>query len=469
MATTRIMSLYVNKGKTAKQSLKERLDYVLNPDKTDNYCYVKGFKCDPEVAVSQFISYRNIYKYRTERNYDGDILAYHLRQSFKPGEISPDEANALGYELASRLLKGKYAFLVCTHTDKEHIHNHIMICPYSFDGKTKFRDSYYISKDIAKLSDSISETHQKSVIENPQKGNNVYSNWIGFKGKPSNRDLLREDIDNTMKQNPKDIDELLKMLEAIGYSVNYGKHISLKHITQKKAMRLDSLGEGYTEADLKSSLSGKTEHRITTMNPLKTNSSLLIDIHRKMAEGKGAGYEHWAKIFNLKQMANTVAYLQEHDFKDYDSLIEKMNSVDSQLSDLQSKVSECDKRMKELSELRQHILNYAKNSKIFAEYKNRKYDRRYFEEHKDEISKFKEAKKFFDTQNFENHKLPTVKQIEEEFNSVLSEKRKISEELKKLKAESRELNIHRYNIEEILGINTEAEIEKSRESAVQKE
>ena len=139
MATTRIMPLYVNKGKTAKQSLKERLDYVLNPDKTDNYCYVKGFKCDPEIAVSQFVSYRNIYKYRTERDYDGDILAYHLRQSFKPGEISPDEANASGYELASRLLKGKYAFLVCTHTDKEHIHNHIMICPYSFDGKTKFK------------------------------------------------------------------------------------------------------------------------------------------------------------------------------------------------------------------------------------------------------------------------------------------------------------------------------------------
>ncbi len=136
---------------------------------------------------------------------------------------------------------------------------------------------------------------------------------------------------------------------------------------------------------------------------------------------------------------------------------------------MQLQISECDKRMRELTDLRQHILNYAKNRKVFAEYKNRKYDRRYFEEHKDEISKFKEAKKFFDTQNFENHKLPTVKQIEEEFNSVLAEKRKHGEELKKLKAENRELNIHRYNIEEILGINTEAEIEKNKESAVQKE
>ncbi len=124
--------------------------------------------------------------------------------------------------------------------------------------------------------------------------------------------------------------------------------------------------------------------------------------------------------------------------------------------------------MRELTELRRHILNYAKNIKIFAEYKNRKYDKRYFEEHKDEITKFKEAKKFFDKQNFENHKLPTVKQISEEFDSVLAEKRKYSEELKKLKSESRELSIHRYNIEEILGINQEAEIEKNRESAVQK-
>lgn len=469
MATTRIIPLYVNKGKTAKQTMKERFEYVLNPDKTESYRYVKGFKCEPEIAVSQFVSFRNTYKYKTERDYEGDILAFHLRQSFKPSEISPEEANSIGYELASRLLKGKFAFFVCTHTDKAHIHNHIMICPYSIDGNHKFRDSYYIAKDIAELSDKICESYSKSVIDNPQKSNNVYSNWIGFKGKPSNRDLLREDIDNAMQQNPKSFDELLKMLEAMGYTVNHGKHISVKHLTQKKTIRFDSLGEGYTEADLRLSLSEKAQHRSTTINPLKTDSSLLIDIHRKMAEGKGAGYEHWAKVFNLKQMANTVAYLQEHDFKDYDSLIEKMYFVDSQLSELQSKVSECDKRMKELSDLRQHILNYAKNSKIFAEYKNRKYDRRYFEEHKEEISKFKEAKKFFDTQNFENHKLLTVKQIEEEFNSVLSEKRKISEELKKLKAESRELNIHRYNIEEILGINTEAEIEKSRESAVQKE
>ena len=468
MATTRIIPLYVNKGKTAKQTMKERFEYVLNPDKTESYRYVKGFKCEPEIAVSQFVSFRNTYKYKTERDYEGDILAFHLRQSFKPGEISPEEANSIGYELASRLLKGKFAFFVCTHTDKAHIHNHIMICPYSIDGNHKFRDSYYISKDIAKLSDSICEAYQKSVIENPQKGNNVYSNWIGFKGKPSNRDLLREDIDNAMQQNPKSFDELLKMLEAMGYTVNYGKHISVKHITQKKAIRLDSLGEGYTEVDLRLSLSGKTKHRSTTPNPLKSGSSLLIDIHRKMAEGKGAGYEHWAKVFNLKQMAKTVAYLQEHNFKDYESLVAELDSTETRLSELQSKVSECDNRMRELTELRRHILNYAKNSKIFAEYKNRKYDRRYFEEHKDEITKFKESKKFFDTQNFENHKLPTVKQISEEFDSVLAKKRKHSEELKKLKFDSRELNIHRYNIEEILGINQEAEIEKNRESSVQK-
>ena len=469
MATTRIMPLHINKGKTAQQTLKERFKYVLNPDKTDNGLYVKGFRCDPEIAALQFNSSRNIYKNLTGRNSDGEVLAYHLRQSFKPGEITPEKANELGFELASRLLKGKYAFLVCTHTDKTHIHNHILINAYSLDGKHKKRNRKGSIDDIRKLSDEICEGHQKSVIENPQKGNNVYSNWIGFKGKPSNRDLLREDIDNTMKNNPKDFDELLKMLEAIGYSVNYGKHISVKHITQKKAIRLDSLGEGYTEADLKLSLSGRTAHRRTTINPLKSNSSLLIDIHRKMAEGKGAGYEHWAKIFNLKQMANTVAYLQDHNLQNYDSLVEKIDAIDTQLSELKSQISKCDKRMKELSELRQHILNYAKNSKIFAEYKNRKYDKRYFEDHKEEISKFKEAKKFFDTQNFENHKLPTVKQIEEEFNSVLSEKRKLNEELKKLKAESRELNIHRYNIEEIIGINTEAEIEKNRESAVQKE
>ena len=441
----------------------------MNPEKTDNGKYVKTFGCDPETAAAQFALSRDIYLYQTERDYSGDVIAYMIRQSFKPGEVTPEDANALGYELASRYLKGKYAFIVSTHIDKAHIHNHIIWNAVDLKGKRKYRDVKRSWEDLKKLNDKICEMHRKSVIEHPQKSNHVYSNWLGFKGKPCNRDLLREDIDRVMKRRPKDFDALLKMLEAMGYTVRLGKYVSVKHITQKKAIRLDFLGEGYTEEDLRRTLSGERQHRCTTLSPLKSGSSLLIDIHRKMAEGKGEGYVHWAKVFNLKQMANTVAYLQEHNFKDYDALIEKIDSLDAQVSELQSCIAESDRRMHELSELRQHILNYAKNSKVFAEYKNRKYDRRYFEEHKEEISKFKEAKKFFDTQNFENHKLPTVKKIEEEFNSVLSEKRKRSEKLKTLKAERRELNIHRYNIEEILGVDSETEIEKNRESAVRNE
>ena len=372
MAVTRIIPLHINKGKTAAQCLKERLDYSLNPEKTGNGEYVKAFGCVPETAAAQFALSRDMYQYQTERNYSGDVIAYMIRQSFKPGEVTPEEANALGYELASRYLKGKYAFVVSTHIDKTHIHNHIIWNAVDLKGEHKYRDVKHSWEDLKKLNDKICAMHRKSVIENPKKENNVYSNWIGFKGKPSNRDLLREDIDNAMKRSPRDFDDLLKMLEAMGYTVNHGKHISVKHITQKKAMRLDSLGDGYTEADLKLSLSGKTAHRSTSRNPQKSNSSLLIDIHRKMAEGKGEGYEHWAKVFNLKQMAKTVAYLQEHNFKDYDALIEKIDSVNSQISGLQLQISECDKRMRELTDLRQHILNYAKNRKVFAEYKNRK-------------------------------------------------------------------------------------------------
>lgn len=457
MAATRIIPLHLNSGKSADLCLKERLAYSLDPAKTENGHFVRSFGCEPETAAAQFSLSRAQYQNQTERAYDGDIIAYMLRQSFKPGETTPEEANAIGYELASRYLKGNYAFIVATHTDKEHIHNHIIWNAVDLNGTHKYRDAKCSWKDIKRLSDQICQAHQKSVIVDPQRNNNVYSNWIGYKGKPSHRDLLREDIDRAMAQKPKDFDELIKMLETMGYTVRYGKYISLKHLTQRKPKRLDSLGEGYTEADLRDTLSGKSEYRATSLGPLKSGTSLLIDIHRKMAEGKGKGYEHWAKIFNLKQMAQTVAYLQEHDFKDYDSLLEKIESVNDEIATLQTQIADCEKRMQELTELRQNILNYAKNSKVYAEYKRRKFDRKFFEAHQEEINKFKDAKRFFDTQDFPDHKLPSVKQISDSFEVELSDKRRQIEALQKKKAESRELKIYKSNIETILDIAPETE------------
>ena len=468
MAATRIMPLHIAKGKTAEQCMIDRISYILNPEKTENGTFVRSYGCEAETADVEFAFSWQQYQKNKNRVYDGEIIAYHIRQSFQPGEITPEEANAIGYEFASRYLKGKYAFIVATHTDKAHIHNHIIVNAVSTNGKQKLQNRMRSIEDVQALSDQICEAHQKSVIEDPQKNNNVYSNWIGFKGKPNHRDLLREDIDHAMAQKPRDFDELIKMLEAMGYTVRYGKHISLKHLTQRKPKRLDSLGDGYTEADLRDVLSGKSEHRATSLGPLKNGTSLLIDIHRKMAEGKGKGYEHWAKIFNLKQMAQTVSYLQEHDFKDYDSLLEKIESVNDDIAALQAQIAGYENRMQELTELRQHILNYAKNSKVYAEYKRRKFDRKFFEAHQEEINKFKDAKRFFDTQDFPDHKLPSVKQISDSFEVELSDKRRQIEALQKKKAESRELIIHQSNIEAILGITPETENVKDKGHTLEK-
>ena len=140
MATTRLIAMHITKGNNAAQSLADRIDYALNPEKTEKGEYVSSFQCDPHTAANEFALMRRTYLHLTERYRDGEVIAYQLRQSFKPGEITPEEANGIGYETASRFLKGKHAFVVATHTDKAHIHNHIIFCATTLDCRHKFRN-----------------------------------------------------------------------------------------------------------------------------------------------------------------------------------------------------------------------------------------------------------------------------------------------------------------------------------------
>ena len=156
MATTRIMSMHINKGKTIAQCLKARLDYVKNPDKTEHGRLISAYACAPETADQEFLLNRNAYIAKTGRRIHNEVIAYQVRQSFQPGEVTPEEANKIGYELASRLLNGDFAFLVATHDDHAHIHNHIVFSAVSLDCTRKFKDVLRSGKAVAKLSDSLS-------------------------------------------------------------------------------------------------------------------------------------------------------------------------------------------------------------------------------------------------------------------------------------------------------------------------
>ena len=209
MATTRIMPLHVGKGRTESRAISDIIDYVANPQKTDNGKLITGYACDSRTADAEFLLAKRQYIAATGRVRGADdVIAYHVRQSFKPGEITPEEANRLGVEFAKRFTKGNHAFVVCTHIDKSHIHNHIIWSSVSLEYDRKFRNFWGSTKAVRRLSDTICIENGLSIVENPKLHGKSYNKWLGDQAKPSHRELLRVAIDNALSQSPADFEEL---------------------------------------------------------------------------------------------------------------------------------------------------------------------------------------------------------------------------------------------------------------------
>ena len=260
MATTRIMPMHIVKGETLGSCLGDRIDYGLNPQKTNNFELITAHACDYQTAVSEFLLSKRRYKQLTGREECNEVIAYQVRQSFRPGEVTAEEAHQIGCELAERFLKGNHAFIVCTHTDTKHIHNHIYWNSTTLDCRKKFRDFLGSGRALGRLSDLICIEHELSTIANPQRGSTKYHRWLGNKATPSHRELLRVAIDNALAQKPKSFDDFLQFLESDGYTVNHGTDISFMRSTYKYKIRMRSLGEGYSEAEIRAVIEGLREH-----------------------------------------------------------------------------------------------------------------------------------------------------------------------------------------------------------------
>ena len=323
MATTRIMPLHTGKGRTESRAISDILDYVANPQKTDHGRLITGYECDSRTADAEFLLAKRQYIAATGRVRGADdVIAYHVRQSFKPGEITPEEANRLGVEFAKRFTKGNHAFVVCTHIDKSHVHNHIIWSAVNADCDRKFRNFWGSTKAVRRLSDTICIENGLSIVENPKLHGKSYNKWLGDQAKPSHREQLRVMIDRALEQKPADFDALLKLLTEMGCEVSRrGKAIRLKAPGWKNVARMDDkLGAGYSEAEIRAVLAGEKQHtprKKSLVQPEPPKVNLLVDIQAKLQAGKGAGYARWAKVFNLKQMAQTMNYLSENNLLEY--------------------------------------------------------------------------------------------------------------------------------------------------------
>ena len=463
MATTRIISMHVSHGKTIADCLTDRIDYSKNPDKTQGGELISAYECDPKTADAEFLYSKRQYQTITGREQRHDVIAYQVRQSFKPGEITPEDANRVGYEFAERFLKGRHAFFVATHTDKKHIHNHIIWNSTTLDCKHKFRDFLGSGRAVARLSDAICTEHRLSVIADPKRGKNHYGKWLGDNAKPTHRELLCVLIDVALLQKPDSFETLLKLLRDSGCEVRRrGNTLSLRHHDKKGFVRLSSIN-GYTEDELRAVLAGEKEHtpcKKRTQATRKKNT-LLIDIEAKLQAGKGGGYERWAKVFNVKQMAQTYKYLREHGLLGYGELEEKASAATEQFHALSAQIKAAEKRMAEIAVLRTHIINYAKTRETYVAYRKAGYSRKFREEHEEEILLHQAAKNAFDEMGVK--KLPKVKDLQAEYSKLLEEKKKTYAEYRRSREEMRELLTAKANVDRVLKMEVEQDVEKEKD------
>ena len=414
MAATRLIALHKNKGKSVAACLKSRTDYVQNPDKTEQGELVSSYECSPLTVDEEFMLSKRQYELATGRRQKSDVIAYQIRQSFKPGEITAEEANKVGYELAMRFTKGKYAFIVATHTDREHIHNHIIYNSTALDSTRKFRDFLLSGLAVQRLSDLICLEHQLSVIE--IKPYRERQKRTLYPPKESNRDCLCGVIDNILAEKPKDYEDFLQGLEQQGYEVKRGKYTSVKGARQK-------------------------QKRIVPEQKFQ----MLVDIQAKLAEGKSMGYARWAKRYNLKEMSKTLIFLQEHKIGSIKEMQERVDAATARYHELGDSIKAAETRMTEIAVLRTHIVNYARTRPVYDAYRKAGYSKRFLDTHREEITLHKAAKTAFDEAGLK--KLPKAKDLSIEYAELLKKKKEAYPDYRKARDEMQELMKAQKNVE----------------------
>ena len=374
------------------------------------------------------------------------------RMDFKLAEITPEHANQIAYELAMRFTKGNNAFIVATHVDKAHIHSHIIFNSTTLDCQRKFRDFLGSGKALRRINDRLCLEHGLSIIESPKLGNTHYGKWLGDDKKPSFREQLRTAIDAMLLKKPESYDVFVALMQEAGYEYKDGKFPSFRSSGQERFTRLRTLKDGYSGEEIRAVIEGEKQHVPQKRFPPKNEPprvNLLIDIQEKLQSGKGAGYEHWAKVFNLKQMAQTLNFLTENKLLEYDALEKAASELAGRYGALSAEIKDAERRMAELSSLQIHIVNYSKTRDTYVAYRKAGYSKKFLAENEGDILIHKTAKKAFDDLGIK--KLPTVKGLREEYAELLAEKKKAYGEFVKVRSDMRSAQTAKANVDRLLG------------------
>ena len=444
----------ITKTHPIKSTLRKAIDYILNPEKTDVDLLVSSFACSPETADIEFDFTRD------KAINKGSHLARHLIQSFDPGETTPEQAHEIGMKLAERVLGGKYEFVLSTHTNKDNIHNHIIFNSVSFVDYKKYHSNKQTYNFIRRTSDLLCKEYGLSIITNPsQEKGKSYSEYTATKNGTSWKAKLKNMID-TLIPLSKDFDDFLRLMQENGYEVKQGKYISFRAEGQERFTRSKTIGENYTAEAITARIA-----KSRTRRPPRRDSSrisLLIDIQNNIKAQESKGYEHWAKINNLKQASKTINFLTEHGLNTYADLISKIAEMHQGFDETADKLKATEKRIDEVNILKKHIKTYQALRPIYAEYKKSGNKEDFERQHRREIALYEASYKYLSSvQN--GGKLPSLESLNTELMELTEQKRKLYADYRKEKKALSEMDIIKSNVDTILNIPKQEEQEKSKE------
>ena len=444
----------VTKIKPIKSTLSKALDYIENPDKTDGKMLVSSFGCSYETADIEF-------GYTLSQARDkGNNLAFHLIQSFAPGEVDYQKAHEIGRQLADAVTKGQHEYVFTTHIDKGHIHNHIIFCAVNFVDHHKYVSNKRTYYGIRNMSDKLCRDNGLSVVV-PGKGSKgkSYAEYQAEKTGTSWKGKLKIAVDALIPQ-VSSFEELLQRLQAAGYEIKPGKYVSCRAPGQERFTRLKTLGADYTEEAIRERIAGRRT-KVAKAPREQRGVSLLIDIENSIKAAQSKGYEQWAKIHNLKQAAKTMNFLTENKIEQYADLVSRIEEMAAESGQAADALKDAEKRLADMAVLIKNVSTYQKTKPVYDAYRKARNREKYRAGQEQAIILHEAAARSLKAAGIA--KLPNLAALQSEYEALQAQKEALYADYGKLKKKVREYDIIKQNIDSILQADRQPEREKGTE------
>lgn len=435
----------VTKIKAIRGTLSKAIAYILNPEKTDEKLLVSSYGCASETAAREFEWTRKIAEQKGMNPVR--IIARHVIQSFEIGEVTPELAHEIGKQFADEILGGKYEYVLTTHIDKDHVHNHLIFNAVDFVNYHAYKSYKRIYYDMREVSDRLCKENGLSVIPPSQNKGMGYKEYTEAKRGTSWKQKLKQTIDRLVIT-AKDYDDFLRLMQEAGYEIKTGKYISFRAKGQERFTRSKTIGENYTEERIKERIAGRTPRRSQRQTTPK-GISLIGDIQERIRLIDSKGYEYKAKLTILKEAARTLNYLTENNLLQYADLEKKVEDVHSSYDRTGKELKGVEARLREVQPLIKNISNYQRLKPVYDAFQKAKDKPGFKAKHEAELVIFEAARSTLLAMQGDE-KLPSLKTLQAEQQRLLEEQQRLYDERAKLKKEVKQIETIKSNVDTFL-------------------